>query len=174
MQPYHSEWGTFSSGDVWDRPEDWARFRKSGNPTNPNVRGGHSDALDWDRYLGHIANIYDMLLPFYLTGGAIKDDNLDIAESGNGIPDILDEARNEVDFWLNLRDGAAYSHGLTNPNTSNEFFQAGPTAVAAWASAANAAMLADCFRIAGLTSQMNEYRDSAVVAYNGCVYYRWK
>jgi endoglucanase len=165
MQPYHSEWATFSSGDVWDRPDDWARFRKAGNPTNPNARGGHSDALDWDRYLGHVANIYDMLLPFYLTGGAIKDDNLDIAESGNGIPDILDEARNEVDFWLRLRDGAAYSHGLTNPNTSNEFFQAGPTAVAAWANAANAAMLADCFRIAGLTSQMNEYCDSAVVAY---------
>jgi endoglucanase len=165
MTPYHTEWGSFSGGDVWDNPNDWARFRKTGNPTNSNAFGGHSDALDWDRHLGHIANIYDMLLPFYLTNGAISDDNCDIAESGNGIPDILDEARNEVDFWLRLRDGAAYSHGLTNPNDNNEFFQAGPTVVAAWANAANAAMLADCFGIAGLPSLANQYKDSAVIAY---------
>jgi endoglucanase len=166
MTPYHSEWGTFSSGDVWDKPNDWAKYRKTGNPTNANAFGGHSDALDWDRHLGHIATIYDMLLPFYLTGGAINDDNLDIAESGNGIPDLLDEARNEVDFWLRLRDGAAYSHGLTNPNANSEFFQAGPTTVAAWANAANAAMLADCFRIAGLAVLSGQYKDSAVAAYS--------
>jgi endoglucanase len=165
MHPYHAEWGTFSSGDVWDRPDDWAVYRKSGNPTNPDARGGHSDALDWDRHLGHISIIYDMLLPFFLTGGSLNDDTLGIAESGNGIPDILDEARNEVDFWLRLRDGQGYSHGVTNPNGSNELFQAAPTAVAAWASAANAAFLADCFRLSGHTALMNQYRDSAVAAY---------
>jgi len=165
MNQYHSNWKTFSSGDVWDRPDDWADYRKSGNPTNDNAWGGHADALDWDRHLGHIAIIYDMLLPFILTNGVINDDNLGIAESGNGIPDILDEARNEVDFWLRLRDGAAYSHGLTNPNDNDEFFQAAPSAVAAWANAANAAMLADCFRIAKIANLMNEYRDSAVAAY---------
>jgi len=166
MTPYHADWKTFSSGDVWDRPNDWARFKVSGSPVNNRAYGGHSDALDWDRYLGHVCIIYDMLLPFILTNAAINDDNLDIAESGNNIPDILDEARNEVDFWLRLRDGAAYSHGLTNPNSSNEFFQAGPTTVAAWANAANAAMLAECFRLSGLTNLMNEYKDSAVAAYN--------
>ena len=93
-----------------------------------------------------------MLLPYLLTDGAISDDDAGIAESGNGIPDIIDEARYEVDFWLRLRDGDGYSHGLTNPNGSNELFQAGPTAIAAWANAANAAMLADAFRIAGQTA----------------------
>jgi hypothetical protein len=166
MTPYHAEWKTFSSGDVWDNPNDWSRFKVSGNPLNNRAYGGHSDALDWDRYLGHVCIIYDMLLPFILTNGAINDDDLDIAESGNNIPDILDEARNEVDFWLRLRDGAGYSHGLTNPNSSNEFYQAGPTTVAAWANAANAAMLAECFRISGLTNLMNEYKDSAIAAYN--------
>ncbi len=91
-----------------------------------------------------------------MTDGAISDDDTGITESGNGIPDIIDEARNEVDFWLRLRDGAGYSHGLTNPNSSNELFQAGPTAIAAWANAANAAMLADAFRVAGLTSLMEQ------------------
>lgn len=165
MQPWHPEWGTFSSGDRWDRPNDWIPYRKPGNPTNPNAWGGHSDAADWDRHLGHVVNIYDLLLPFFMTAGAMSDDDLGITESGNGIPDLLDEARNEVDFWLRLRDGDAYSHGLTNPNGSSELFQAGPTAAAAWANAVNAAMLADAFRVAGLTSLADHYRDEAVAAY---------
>lgn len=166
MQPYHSNWDTFTGGDKWDQPNAWAPYVKNGNPTNDAAWGGHSDAADWDRHLGHVVNIYDMLLPYVMTKGKISDDHAGITESGNGIPDIIDEARNEVDFWLRLRDGDGYSHGLTNPNSNNELFQAGPTATAAWANAANAAMLADALRIAGLTSLMNEYRDQAVTAYN--------
>lgn len=166
MQPFHADWKTFSHGDVWDTPNAWAKYIKPGNPQNANVYGGHCDAFDWDRHLGHVSIIYDMLLPFILTKGAISDDNLGIAESGNGIPDILDEARNEVDFWLRLRDGKAYSHGVTNPNSDNVLYQAGTTAIAAWANAANAAMLSDCFQIAGRTDLMNLYKDSAIVAYN--------
>ncbi len=115
MHPWHPEWDTFSSGDRWDRPNDWAPFKKTGEPTNPDAWGGHSDAADWDRHLAHVANIYDMLLPFLMTDGAISDDETGITESGNGIPDILDEARNEVDFWLRLRDGDGYSHGSDQP-----------------------------------------------------------
>jgi endoglucanase len=165
MQPFHAQWGSFSSGDVWDRPDDWASFRKSGNPTNDNGFGGHADAADLDRHLGHISIVYDMLLPYILSKGAIADDNAGISESGNGIPDILDEARYEVDFWLRLRDGKEYSHGLTNPNSKNEFFQAGSTAVSAWANAANAAMLADAFRIAGNTALADQYKAAAIEAY---------
>lgn len=166
MQPYHTEWNSFTGGDKWDQPNAWKPYMKSGNPTNTNAWGGHSDAADWDRHLGHVVNIYDLLLPYLMTEGAIGDDIAGITESGNGIPDIIDEARNEVDFWLRLRDGDGYSHGLTNPNNDNELFQAGPTAIAAWANAANAAMLADALRIAGLTSLMNEYRDKSITAYN--------
>jgi hypothetical protein len=164
MQPTHANWTTFSGGDVWDNPDSWAAY--STGRTNPRAIGGHADAADWDRHLGHISNIYDMLLPYILTNGAIADDNLGIAESGNGIPDIIDEARNEVDFWLHLRDGQGYGYGCTNPNGSNVFYQAGANAIAAWASAASSAMLAEAFRIAGQTALMNAYRDSAVNAYN--------
>lgn len=165
MHPYHPEWRTFAGGDKWDRTREWLPFVKEGSPENPNARGGHSDALDWDRHLGHVSIIYDMLFPYLLTDGALSDDDTGIAESGNGIPDILDEARNEVDFWLSLRDGDGYSHGLTNPDRNNVFYQAGTTAVAAWANAANAAMLADCFRIAGQEKLKKEYLAQAVTAY---------
>jgi hypothetical protein len=165
MHPYHPEWRTFAHGDKWDPPKAWERFVKEGRPENPNAFGGHSDALDWDRHLGHVSIIYDMLLPYFLTDGALSDDDTGIAESGNGIPDILDEARNEVDFWLRLRDGEGYSHGVTNPTREHVFYQADNTTVAAWANAANAAMLADCFRIARLESLEKEYMARAVKAY---------
>ncbi len=166
MHPYHPEWKRFVGGDKWDKPDAWLKYRKPGNPTNPNAWGGHSDALDWDRHLSHVANIYDMLLPFILCNGRQDEDNLGIAESNNKIPDLLDEARNEVDFWLRLRDGEAYSHGLTNPNKKNQLFQAAPTALAAWANAVNCAMLAECFRINKNRTLMAYYRDEAIKAYN--------
>jgi hypothetical protein len=167
MQLFDPGWTAFAAagGDPWDRPNDWATYRKPGNPTNDNAWGGHADAADKDRHLGHISIVYDMLLPYILSKGAIAADDAGIAESGNGIPDLLDEARFEVDYWLRLRDGKEYGSGLTNPNATNEFFQAGTSAVAAWANAANAAMLADAFRIAGNQALRDQYKAAAVEAW---------
>ena len=134
---------------------------------NPAAWGGHSDAADWDRHAGHVSIIYDLLLPYILSNGAIDDDDLGIAESGNGIPDIIDEARYEVDFWLRLRDGeAGYSFGLNNPTEDHlTMYQAGAHPYMAWVNAANCAMLADCFRIAGMDALVAYYRDQAIVAW---------
>ncbi len=167
MHPYHPDWKTFSGGDKWDNPKAWFRYRKDGNPENPGAWGGHSDALDWDRHLGHVSIIYDMLFPYILTDGALSDDDAGIAESGNSIPDIIDEAQNEVDFWLRLRDGDGYSHGLTNPTHDKKhiLFQAGCTPIAAWANACSCAMLAQAYRIAGNTEQKNYYQNEAETAY---------
>lgn len=165
MHPHHPNWGTFASGDAWDKPTSWAAYVKPGSPENPRATGGHSDALDWDRHLGHISIIWDMLLPYILTEGSLADDNVGIAESGNGIPDLLDEARNEVDFWLNLRDGAAYSHGLTNPDGNDVLYQAGTTGLAAWSAALNASMMAHAFQLSSNSMLQQEYLDSAEVAY---------
>lgn len=164
LSPYHPDWENHS-GDNWDSPSFFSNYVKTGSPENPNAYGGHSDALDWDRHLGHVSIIYDMLLPYILTDGALSSDALGIPESGNGIPDLLDEAQNEVDFWLRLRFEGGYSHGLSNPS-GNTLYQAGNTPIAAWANAANAAMLADAFRIAGNAVKMNHYKDAAIEAYN--------
>lgn len=168
VSPYESSWDAICSGcDRWDvKGGTWESFKRPGNPTNPNAYGGHSDALDWDRHLGHVSIIYDMLLPYIVTNGALSDDDVGIAESGNGIPDLLDEAQNEVDFWLRLRDfDGGYSHGINNPDANNILYQAAGTGVAAWANAANAAMLSNAYQIAGKTTLMEVYRDSAMAAY---------
>ena len=172
LHPWSPEWRRIG-GDVWDEPHfkpalqsAFWRHRLPGNPVNTEVKGGHSDAFDWDRHLAHVSNIYDLLLPYLLTGGRISEDQLGITESGNGIADIVDEARNEVDFFLSIRDGEAYSQGVTNPSKEwTIMFQAGCTTMAAWANAANCAMLSDCFRVMGKDSLMQYYRDEAIKAY---------
>ncbi len=172
LHPWHPDWRKLR-GDVWDEPHFKApeasafwQHRLPGNPEAVGVKGGHSDAFDWDRHLAHVSNIYDMLLPYILSGGRLPEDNLGIRESGNGIPDLLDEARNEVDFFLSIRDGEAYSQGVTNPSADwTVMYQAGCTTMAAWANAANCAMMAEAFRLAGNESLKNYYTEEAIKAF---------
>ena len=172
LHPWHPEWKKLRM-DVWDephfKPADQSLFwqhRLPGNPVVVAAKGGHSDAFDWDRHLAHISNIYDMLLPYILSEGRLSEDNLGIRESGNTIPDLLDEARNEVDFFLSIRDGEAYSQGVTNPCSDwSVMFQAGCTTMAAWGNAANCAMMAEAFRISGNESLKKYYTQEAVKAF---------
>jgi len=165
MGPWHPDWRKLG-GDPWDNT-DWSRYKEPGEPTNPNAWGGHSDACDWDRNPTHISIIWDMLLPYLLSNGKLAEDNLGIPESGNGIPDLIDEARYEVDLWLRLRDGkGGYASGLNNPTKDHSImYQGAARPYMAWASAANCAMLADCFRIARKPDLMARYRDAAIEAW---------
>lgn len=172
LTPWCEEWQQLDM-DVWDEPHFkkaeeslFYKRRLPGNPTNEHVVGGHSDAYDWDRHLAHVSNIYDIVLPYLLTNGRLSEDNLGIRESGNGIPDLLDEARNEVDFFLSIRDGEAYSQGVTNPDKDwRMMFQAGCTTMAAWANAANCAMMGEAFRIQGNSELQSYYTCEAIKAY---------
>lgn len=176
LHPWSDDWHLMR-GDVWDEPHfklpeesEFHKHRVEGYRVNNIVKGGHSDAFDWDRHLAHVSNIYDLLLPIVLTGGEITDDCLGIPESGNGIPDLIDEARNEVDFFLSIRDGEGYSQGVTNPTRDwKVMYQAGCTTMAAWANAANCAMLAECLRLTGHTDLARYYTDEAIKAYGYAV-----
>jgi hypothetical protein len=180
FHPFCQEWRDLHT-DVWDEPHfkpalesRFWQHRLPGNPVNVEVKGGHSDAFDWDRHLAHVSNIYDMLLPYILSGGRLSDDNLGIRESGNGIPDIIDEARNEVDFFLSIRDGEGYSQGVTNPDAGwSVMYQAGCTTMAAWANAANCAIIAEAFRLQGNDSLRQYYTDEAIKAFRYAEKQEW-
>ena len=172
FHPWSPGWRELHT-DVWDEPHFKAlrqsifwQHRLPGNPVAVDVKGGHSDAFDWDRHLAHVSNIYDMLLPYILSGGRLNEDGLGIRESGNGIPDLLDEARNEVDFFLSIRDGEAYSQGVTNPCADwSVMFQAGCTTMAAWANAADCAIMAEAFRLNSNDTLRQYYTDEAIKAF---------
>ena len=86
-----------------------------------DVTGGWHDAGDYGRYVVSGAEtVADLMLAY--RDYNIDDDDLGIPESGNGIPDILDEARYELDWMLKMQDeesGGVYHKvtGLVFPET---------------------------------------------------------
>ncbi|MEU8380668.1 glycoside hydrolase family 9 protein [Streptosporangium sp. NPDC048865] len=79
-----------------------------------NVKGGWYDAGDHGKYVvnGGIS-VHQLMSAFERAkaDGVHKDGDLDIPESGNKVPDILDEARWEQEFLLSMQvpDGKPYA-----------------------------------------------------------------
>lgn len=78
-------------------------------PSNSKqLHGGWYDAGDYNKYVNFAYNpLHDMLLA-YLERPAIWTDDYNIPESGNGIPDLLDEIKWEMDWVrrMQLADGS--------------------------------------------------------------------
>ncbi|MBE5828588.1 MAG: glycosyl hydrolase family 9 [Butyrivibrio sp.] len=91
------------------------------NSKTLDVTGGWHDAGDYGRYSVAGAKAVADLLLAYENYPDVFDDNVGIPESGNGIPDILDEARYELDWLLKMQreDGGVY-HKVTCRNFPGE------------------------------------------------------
>ena len=76
--------------------------RDSGSLSSP---GGWYDAGDFGKYIVNSGITVGTLLAFYENFPAYFPDNsLNIPESGNGVPDILDEVRFNLDWMLTMQD----------------------------------------------------------------------
>ena len=75
-----------------------------------DVSGGWHDAGDYGRYVVPAAKAVADLLYAYDAAPELYSDDTGIPESGNNIPDILDEARFELEWMMKMQsaDGGAY------------------------------------------------------------------
>lgn len=131
--------------------------RKGDRATARDLRGGWYDAGDYNKYTNWTADYVIVLLHAYAENPVIWTDDFGIPESGNGVPDILDEVKWGLD-WLSRmqnRDGSMLSVlGLDTaappsaakgpshygaPNTSATLTSAGAFALAATIYGRNAA-----------------------------------
>jgi endoglucanase len=82
-----------------------------------DVSGGWHDAGDYGRYVVPGAKAVADLLYAYDANPNLYSDNIGIPESGNGVPDILDEARYELEWMLKMQSssGGVY-HKVTCEN----------------------------------------------------------
>jgi endoglucanase len=74
----------------------------SANDGTLDVHGGWHDAGDYQKTLWG-RGVPQMLFAYEVNPGAWPDGQLHIPESGNGIPDLLDEARWELDFYVRMQ-----------------------------------------------------------------------
>lgn len=75
-----------------------------GTDTMVDVSGGWHDAGDYGRYVVSGAKTIADLFLSYEDSEAASTDSLGIPESGNGVPDMLDEARYELEWMLKMQD----------------------------------------------------------------------
>ena len=69
-----------------------------------DVSGGWHDAGDYGRYVvAGAKSVADLMLAYQFNSSAFGDD-LGIPESGNGVPDILDEARYELNWMMKMQN----------------------------------------------------------------------
>ena len=69
-----------------------------------DVSGGWHDAGDYGRYVVPAAKAVADLLYAYGQNPALYSDNIGIPESQNGIPDILDEVRFELEWMMKMQN----------------------------------------------------------------------
>ena len=148
-----------------------------GRKLEPNAWGGYMDAGDWDRRSQHLSITYDLLELFELFPAHFKKVKLALPpdEADNRLPDILDEARWNLDFYkrLQLPDGGVRggveqtAHPRPGEASWQESLVAGvfaPDPVSSAAFAASAAKMARL--LAPLDPRLStEYRAAALRAW---------
>jgi len=94
--------------------------------TAKDLWGGWFDAGDYNKYTSWTASYVVSLLRAYLENPGIWRDDYEIPESGNGIPDVLDEAKWGLDYLSRLQnsDGSVLSivgeGGGSPPSTAKD------------------------------------------------------
>ena len=94
-------------------------FDQNNAATERNLTGGWYDAGDFNQYTAWTASYIEIMLETYRNRPEVFTDNYNIPESGNGIPDIIDEARFGMDHLLRLQNGANYVQTVRPPNYPN-------------------------------------------------------
>jgi hypothetical protein len=69
-----------------------------------DLRGGWFDAGDYNQYVTFTVSVITDLLMAYQNNPAIWSDDTNIPESGNGVPDILDEVKWELDWIIRMQN----------------------------------------------------------------------
>ena len=137
--------------------------------------GGWHDAGDWDRRTQHIEATNRMLELFDINPGYFENVDLNIPESANGVPDVLDEALWNLDFFQRLQkadggvpggieggtgpDGEGFQYGEASWANSRELFVYAPdpwTSAEFAASAARAARLVEPYDAARAAQYLSD------------------
>ncbi len=138
-----------------------------------DVSGGWYDAGDYNKYTNWTANYIVDFMRAYLEAPDVWTDDFNIPESGNGIPDLLDEAMWGVDHLIRMQqsDGsvlsiAGLSHA-TPPSSATGQTLYGTASTSATLNAAGALAIASkVYGARGMTDYAASLKDHAIRAWD--------
>ena len=142
--------------------------------TEKDLRGGWFDAGDYNKYVNFTASVISDLLFAYRQNPLIWPDNWGIPESGNGIPDLLDEVKWELDWLLRMQNanGSVLSKmgansGVSPPSaTTAQVFYGAQSTSSSLTAAGNFAQAVKAYQSVGMTDYANTLSNAAVAAWN--------
>lgn len=161
--------------------DEFARdvYDQSNTSTTKDMRGGWFDAGDYNKYTTFTETTVHDLLWAYTENPNLFGDNFNIPESGNGIPDIIDEIKWELDWLLKMTnsDGSVhikmgsrnYAENVSAPPSANSDIRYyGPVCTSAALS--NASVFAHASKVfsqfPALASYAQTLEDNAVQCWN--------
>ena len=147
--------------------------------TEKDLRGGWFDAGDYNKYVNFTVSPISDLLFAYHQNPLIWPDNWNIPESGNGIPDLLDEVKWELDWLLRMQNtngsvlskvGVNQYQGASPPSAeSSQTFYGAESTSSTLSAAGNFAQAVRVYQSVGMTAYANTLSNAAVAAYNWAV-----
>ena len=101
-----------------------SRWAKNDPSTARDVRGGWMDAGDENKYTTFAEGVILQLMQAYRSNPSVFTDDFGIPESGNGVPDLLDEVKWELDYFVRTQNatgtnGFLLKVGVDNYNASS-------------------------------------------------------
>lgn len=105
-----------------DRPNPYDRFNIYGATTDDSsynvvASGGWHDAADWDKNTQHYTCVFDLLYAYELAPTKFTKNQLNIPESNDNIPDILNEAEYGLQIWARSMNSKGGISGMVETNT---------------------------------------------------------
>jgi endoglucanase len=149
-------------------------FNATNNPdTERDVSGGWYDAGDYNKYTRWNASYIVLMMQAYIERPEAWTDDYNIPESGNGIPDILDEAKWGLDHLLRMQeeDGGVLSVvGVAHaspPSAATGPSRYGPASTSATLGVSAAfAISSGVYRSIGMTEFADLLEEKAIAAWD--------
>ncbi|GHV55591.1 hypothetical protein FACS1894182_00140 [Bacteroidia bacterium] len=140
--------------------------------TERDLHGGWFDAGDYNKYTNWAASYIETMLLAYLENPNVWTDDYNLPESGNGIPDLLDEAKWGMDWLLRMQEtnGSVLCvmglSGGSPPSSVTGQSLYGPATTMATLSAVKAfALGCKVYNRLGMTEYAEKLRNSALKAW---------
>ncbi len=148
-------------------------LKKNDASTETDVSGGWYDAGDYNKYTNWTANYVVEFMKAFLENPGVWGDDYNIPESGNNIPDILDEAKWGIDhlFRLQQPDGSMLSvvgasHASPPSAAKGPSYYGTANTSGTLNSAAAFAISSKVYRSVGLKTYADSLKQSAIQAWD--------
>jgi len=138
-------WSDIACHSSTQQDFDCRLYNNNSISTSKDLHGGWHDAGDYNKYVNFSFEAVVDLLLAYQENPSVWRDNYGIPESGNGIPDILDEIKWELDWLLRMQQsngsvlsvvGVIGSNSASPPSADATYRKYGPVSSSATMSAA--------------------------------------